>query len=78
MDTFLSAPTPHRVCNTQLLQDDEQIQIMPVAICLVIFEAHMNIIFFVKVKILVLIKVPLIMLTVEPRMVSIFLARSAI
>lgn len=43
--------------NTQSARDDQQIQIVPVAICLVlIFGAHMNIIFIIKVWIIVLIK----------------------
>jgi hypothetical protein len=57
------------------MQDDYQIQIMPVAICLIIFGVHTNNLFNIKVKkSLGLIKWSysgLIMLTIEPRMVSI-------
>ena len=37
MDIFLSAPTSCRIWNTQWMQEDQQIQIVPVAICLIIF-----------------------------------------
>jgi cytochrome b subunit of formate dehydrogenase len=42
--------------NTQFVQDDCQFQIICVAICLMIFGAHMHILFNIKVKILKLIK----------------------
>jgi hypothetical protein len=41
----------------QVVQDDQQIQIVHVAICFIIVGAHMNILFIMKVKILVFIKV---------------------
>ena len=53
-DTFSSAPTSRRARNTQLVQDDYQIQIVPVAIFLIVFGARMNILFIVEVKILFL------------------------
>jgi hypothetical protein len=34
----------------QLVQDDEQIRIVPIAIFLIIFGAHVNILCIVKVK----------------------------
>ena len=56
LNTFLSAPTSCRIQNTyQLLQDDQQIQNVPIAICLIIFGIHMNVLVINKVKILVLI-----------------------
>ena len=58
MDTFPSAPTSHRIWNTQLEQDDWQILIVPMAICLIIFEAQMDILFVHKVKIFMLMKWP--------------------
>ena len=57
MDNLLSAPTSHGIWNVQLVQDDLQIQIVPVAICLAIFGAHINILFIIKVMTLVLIEV---------------------
>ena len=39
-----------------IMQDDEQIQIVPIAIFLISFGAHINILFIIQVKILVLIK----------------------
>ena len=38
--------------NMQLVRDDNQIQVTPEAICLMIFGVRMNILFIVKVKIL--------------------------
>ena len=53
MDIFLSAPTSQ-------LQDMEltryEIQIVPIAICCIIFGAHMNTLRLMKVMILLLIK----------------------
>ena len=37
--------------NTQLMWDDCQVQIMPIAVCFMIFGARMNILFIIKVKI---------------------------
>jgi hypothetical protein len=58
----------------RLVQGGYQIQIKAVATFLVIFSAHMNILFTFKVEILVLIKwyigPPQIMLNIEPRMVT--------
>ena len=53
-----------------IVQDDLQIQIVLIAIFLITFEAHTNILFILQVKILVLIKwsyspPPQIMLTIE-------------
>ena len=42
-DTFSSAPTSCRMRNTELPQDDEQIEIVPLTIYLRVFGAHMNI-----------------------------------
>ena len=39
-----------------IVQDNQWIQIVPVAICIVILGAHMNVLFIFKVKILVFIK----------------------
>ena len=38
------------------MQGDKQIQITPIALCLSICRAHVNILYIIKVKILVLIK----------------------
>ena len=79
MDTFSSAPTSPRTQSMQLVLDDHQFQIMPVANCLTIFGAYMEILFIIVVKILELITwssgSPPIMLTnyVGPRMVTKFL-----
>jgi hypothetical protein len=54
MDTFLSAPTS-RIWNTQLVQNHWQIQFVHIAICLIIFGAHMDILFIIRVKIFMLI-----------------------
>ena len=51
METFLYAPTSHKIWNT-LVQDDFQIQIVFVVTFLIIFGDCMNILFIVKVKIL--------------------------
>ena len=40
----------------QLVRDDEQTQLMPIAIYLIMFEACMNIVFIIKAKILMLLK----------------------
>ena len=62
----------------QWVWDNQQSQIVHVAICIRINKAHMNILFIIKVNILMLIKwsyrSPNIMLTIEPRIVSIFWA----
>ena len=34
LGAFLSAPTSRKMCNTQSVQDDQQFQIVPLAICL--------------------------------------------
>ena len=39
MDTFSFAPTLHKIQDTQLVQDDWQIQIVAIAICPINFEA---------------------------------------
>ena len=58
------------------MQDDYQIQIMPVAICYFNYGAHMIILFNIQKKIIVLMKwsyrYPQLDLDIEPRMVSIF------
>jgi hypothetical protein len=55
LNIFLSASTSRRIHNTsRLVQDDQQIQNVPIAICLIKFRAHMNILFIGKVKILML------------------------
>ena len=60
----------------QLVQDDLEIQIMHVTICLIIFGAHMKSLSIIKVKILLIIKwsyrSPLIMSTIVPQMISVF------
>lgn len=72
MDTFLSAPTSLSICNMQVVQDDEKIQSVPIAIYLMISGAHLNIWYIIKVKIFVLMKwsykSPL-----EPRTITIIL-----
>ena len=50
LDTFFCAPTFRRIWNIQLVRDYEQIQIVPVAVCLVIFGALKEISFIIKVK----------------------------
>jgi hypothetical protein len=42
LDIFLSTPTFRRIRNIQKVRDDWQIQIVLVAICIMIFGAHMN------------------------------------
>jgi hypothetical protein len=42
--------TSHRLPNAQLVLDDCRFQIVFVAICLIIFEAPMNVSFIVKVE----------------------------
>ena len=53
---LLSTPTCCRLGNTKLVQNDCQIQIVPIAIFFIILSAHMNILFIIKVRICVLIK----------------------
>ena len=76
MDTFSFAPTFPRTQSMQLVQGDHQFHIIPVANCLIIFEAYMEILFIIEVKILELIKWSSrsspIMLTIGPRMVNKF------
>ena len=40
MDTFICAPTSHRMRNTQLVQDGCQFQIMSVATLLITFGSY--------------------------------------
>ena len=42
--------------NTHLVQDDKQIQIVPITTYLIILAVHMNMLSTIKVKILMLIK----------------------
>lgn len=42
-DTFSTAATSHRILNTQLVQDNEQIQIEAIAVFLIIFRPHLQI-----------------------------------
>ena len=49
LDTFLSTPTCSKIWNMQFVQDEQHVQIMPVAISIIIL-------IFIKVKILVFIK----------------------
>ena len=63
--------------NTQLVGDDLQVQIKTVAIFLIIFGAHMNILFSTKVEFSFFFNdhkgpPPQIMLTTEPRSVNKF------
>ena len=65
------------LCSLQLVQNDQQIQIVHVAICLIFFRARMNILYITNVKILVLMKYsykgpPISCVTIEPRMLRIF------
>ena len=79
LDTFLSAPTSCRIQSKQLVQDGYQIQIIPIAICLLNFKVHFNILFIYQSEdscahemvIHVSPIVHAIMLTIEPNMVSI-------
>jgi hypothetical protein len=75
LDTFLSAPASHRIWSTQSVRDNLQNQIMFVVICLIVFGAHMNIL-YIGPPIIYRSSYtgPPIMLIIEPRMVSIFWA----
>ena len=48
MDTFLSALNSYRICNTQLVQDDQVIQIVRVAIDLIIFRSSYEYLIYYK------------------------------
>ena len=54
MNTLSSTPTSRRMRNKQLVRDDSQFQFVSVALCLIIFGAH--ILFIFEAKILVDIK----------------------
>jgi hypothetical protein len=79
---FPTRPLLLRIWNTQLVRGDWNIQIKVVATILMIFGAHMNILFIIKAKSLVLIKwshrSPPIKMTIRPRMVFIFWALSPV
>ena len=50
LDIFHSAPTSRRIWIIQLMRDDHQNQIVHVIItCLIIFRAHMNILFIINI-----------------------------
>ena len=75
METFSSAPCSRKTWNTQLVWDDYQIQIVPIAIVLIIIRNSCELLCIIKVKTLML---PQIILTIEPRIVNMFKARSPI
>ena len=52
VDTYSSVPTSPKILNTALVQEDWRIQIEAVAIFLKLCEAHLSILFIIKVKIL--------------------------
>ena len=50
MGTLSSPPASRRMWNTQLARDCSQFQIVSVAMSLIIYGAHMNVLFIIKVK----------------------------
>jgi hypothetical protein len=57
MDTFSSAPASRRIRNSQSVRDEWGIQILALAIFLIVFGAHMNVLNIMKVKIFELINI---------------------
>ena len=50
MDISLFAPTPHRIQNVQIMEDDQQIKIVSIVALLVNSGARLNIIFIVDIS----------------------------
>ena len=73
-----NAPTFHKLWNAPWVYDDCESISCPCPISLIVFKAHMNILFIVKAKILVIIRAPITMVTIEPKMVNIYWAWTSI
>ena len=65
MNTFSFAPTSLSKWSMHLVQDDSRILIEDIAISLITYEAHMNIIFIIKAKILILLIGPPIVFSID-------------